>query len=476
MRLLSSFWVRFCLLFLLGLLLFLGFNQWKRSAALAPLLQPLPQDPLIQVYFNHSQASVYMEPYRQKQRLGDDLEQMIIDTIQSAQSSIDIAIHELHLPRIAAALRERHQAGVRVRVIMEHDYNRPLSRLTPQEAGQLDERDRNKYLEFVQLADQNQDGHVDQAEAEKADAVLILQTAQVPLIDDTADGSAGSALMHHKFVVIDGQLVITGSSNFSMSDVHGDFLSPTTEGNANHLLRINNSALAQIYTQEFNLMWGDGPGGNLDSKFGLQKSYRPPQRITLAPGSTITVQFSPTSPSQSWWESVNGLIGAVLNVATRTADMALFVFSDQGLSDVLDYRHQQGVQVRTLIDPGFAYRNYSEGLDLMGVALADERCRYEQGNQPWGMAIATVGIPQLPEGDKLHHKFGVVDNRLVITGSQNWTNAANEANDENLLVIDNPTVAAHFQREFERLYTGAILGVPTWLHKKIQDQQTKCQS
>ncbi|MBD3882457.1 hypothetical protein IFO70_11865 [Phormidium tenue FACHB-886] len=110
----------------------------------------------------------------------------------------------------------------------------------------------------------------------------------------------------------------------------------------------------------------------------------------------------------------------------------------------------------------------------MGVALAGDRCRFEADNQPWRRPLTTVGIPSLPEGDLLHHKVGIIDGRVVITGSQNWSDAANESNDENLLVIDNPTVAAHFQREFERLYAGATLGIPDFLQKKIVQQQKRC--
>jgi phosphatidylserine/phosphatidylglycerophosphate/cardiolipin synthase-like enzyme len=451
-----------------------GISLWKRTEAVTPILEPLPQDPFIQVYFNQSQASVYTEPYRHKTRFGDDLEQTIVDTIHSAQSSVDIAIHELHLPKVAEALKERHQAGVRVRVILEHDYSRPWSSINSEDVTQSEERDRNKYLEFVQLADQNRDGRVDPAEAATADSVLILQQAQIPLIDDTEDGSKGSGLMHHKFVVVDGETVLTGSVNYSISEVHGDFLSPESLGNANHLLKITSAALAQFYTEEFNLMWGDGPGGRQDSLFGLQKSYRASSAIAISPGSTITVQFSPTSPSRPWQQSVNGLIGNALNRATRAVDMALFVFSDQFLSNILAVRHQQGIQVRALIDPQFIYRDYSEALDMMGIALPNRQCRYEEGNQPWSMAIATVGMPQLPEGDILHHKFAVLDHQTVVTGSQNWSAAANNDNDENLLVIDNPTVAAHFQREFERLYNGATLGIPSWLSAKAQEEATRC--
>ncbi|NJO76080.1 MAG: DUF1669 domain-containing protein, partial [Leptolyngbyaceae cyanobacterium RM1_406_9] len=311
-------------------------------------------------------------------------------------------------------------------------------------------------------------------EINQRDALVILQQSQIPVIDDTADGSKGSDLMHHKFLVIDRRLVIVTSANLTTSDVHGDFLSPESRGNANNLVKIDSPELAQLYTREFDLMWGDGPGGALNSNFGLQKSPRPAQTVTLAPGSTVTVQFSPTSTSLPWQQSTGGLASRALSIATRTVDAALFVFSDQNLSNVLQTRYQRGVQVRALIDSGFIYRDYSEALDMMGVAMQNRRCRYEEGNQPWSGAIATVGTPNLAEGDLLHHKFSVVDEHLVITGSQNWSAAANHSNDENLLVIDNPTVAAHFHREFERLYEGASLGLPTFVQQKIREERTRC--
>jgi phosphatidylserine/phosphatidylglycerophosphate/cardiolipin synthase-like enzyme len=136
----------------------------------------------------------------------------------------------------------------------------------------------------------------------------------------------------------------------------------------------------------------------------------------------------------------------------------------------LETDHQQGVQVRALIDPSFAYRPYSEGLDMMGVSLGNN-CKYEADNHPWQQTIATVGVPQLLKGDLLHHKFGVIDQQTVITGSHNWSEAANSGNDETVLVIQNSTVAAHYQREFERLYANARLGLPDSLQKKIQLQK-----
>ena len=82
----------------------------------------------------------------------------------------------------------------------------------------------------------------------------------------------------------------------------------------------------------------------------------------------------------------------------------------------------------------------------------------------------------MPRGDKLHHKFAVIDNRTVITGSFNWSASAAHRNDETLLVIDSPQLAAHFSREMDRLWESAQLGITPRLKKKLQQAQRRCGS
>lgn len=52
---------------------------------------------------------------------------------------------------------------------------------------------------------------------------------------------------------------------------------------------------------------------------------------------------------------------------------------------------------------------------------------------------------------KMHHKFTVVDRRLVLTGSYNYTSTATEANRENMVAIESRAVAASFAAEFASL-------------------------
>ncbi|MCL2924597.1 MAG: DUF655 domain-containing protein [Trichodesmium sp. MAG_R04] len=465
----SSIQLRFSyfLLFTLGLTACLN-----KSQQLISPLSPLQQDPLIKSYFNQSQASSYTEVLRQKTRLGDNLEEIIVNTIADANSTVYLAVQELRLPAIAQALAERYKAGVKVRVIIENIYNRPWKSLSPSEVAQLPQQERDRYNEFYNLIDYNIDGDISQDEINMRDALIILSNAGVPLIDDTADGSKGSGLMHHKFVIVDGKTIIVTSANFTTSGIHGDFSEPLSRGNANNLLKIESFELAKLFTKEFNILWGDGPGGKPDSKFGLNKPFRGTRQV-LVGNTKIAVQFSPTSNSQSWQESVNGLINKTLEKAQTSINLSLFVFSEQLLVNTLENKSLQGVLIKGLIDPGFAYRYYSEGLDMMGIALAN-KCKYETNNRIWKKPISTVGLPNLPPGDRLHHKFGIIDNLIVITGSQNWTKAANKNNDETLLVIESSTVAAHFDREFQRLYRTATMGIPSWLMKKVDQQQQEC--
>ncbi len=435
-------------------------------------LQPLPQDPLIQVYFNHSQTSEYQEPYRHQKRLGDDLEKQIVDTITVAKSSVDVAVQEFRLPKVAQILADKQKAGIKVRVIVENTYNRPWSSFSLREVAKFKPRERGKYKEYFDFVDINKDKNLSNDEIKQRDALIILNNAKVPKLDDTFDGSRGSDLMHHKFVIVDNRFVIVTSANFTTSDIHGDFDNPKTTGNANNLLKIDSPEVATVFAEEFNLMWGNGLQKNQNQKFGIKKPIRPPKIIKLG-DSKITIHFSPTSPTQPWINSSNGLINQTLETASKSVDMALFVFSEQRFANVLNIRHQQNVKIRAILEKSFAYRPYSEGLDLMGLAISD-KCRYEVDNKPWQNPITTVAVTTLPKGDLLHHKFGVIDKQIVITGSHNWSESANFGNDETVVVVDNPLIAAHYTREFERLYQNSQPGLPQKYQQKIAAQQKQC--
>jgi phosphatidylserine/phosphatidylglycerophosphate/cardiolipin synthase-like enzyme len=417
-----------------------------------PTPGPLPAG--IELVFNHNPLQHYRSPISGQWRAGDDLEAFILRGINSAQREILVAVQELSLPKVAEALARRQSEGITVRVILENNYSKPWSQ---EHAADLSPHQRLRNTQLQKLG--------------WGDAVAIIQQAHVPMIDDTADGSKGSGLMHHKFMVIDRREVITGSANFTPSCVHGDPDDPTTLGNVNHLLRFQSPALAELFAAEFNRMWGDGPGGAADSQFGLGKQEGPLQVVQIGE-TTIGVLFAP-HPRR---DDNNGLavIDNLLSETHRSLDMALFVLSEQRLADTMASLQQQGVKIRLLADPGFANRSFSEVLDLLGTVLPDRRCMLEAGNKPWQQPLAGVGTPRLPRGDKLHHKLAIIDDERVISGSFNWSPSASFQNDETLLVIDSPLLARHFKAEIDQLWKTAELGISPRLARKQLRLQQKC--
>jgi phosphatidylserine/phosphatidylglycerophosphate/cardiolipin synthase-like enzyme len=65
---------------------------------------------------------------------------------------------------------------------------------------------------------------------------------------------------------------------------------------------------------------------------------------------------------------------------------------------------------------------------------------------------AKVPVRQDGNPSFLHHKLIIVDNRIVITGSLNYSTNADTSNDENAIVIDNPNIASLYLQEFERVW------------------------
>ena len=445
-----------------------GCSQAGRIIGQPPEALPLP--PGFAVAFNHRADHHYQSPISRRERAGDDLEAMLLAAIHSAKRDVLVAVQELSLPRVAEALVAKQRQGLLVRVVLENTYSTPWS---DEHAADLSPTLRLRRQQLMALADQDHNGVLSQSEIERGDAVAILRRGGVPVIDDREDGSAGSGLMHAKFLVVDRQLVVTGSANFTPSCIHGDPGDPRTRGNANHLLRIDSPALAKRFVGEFNRFWGDGPGGSSDSQFGLPKQQGGVESVMVGP-TKVRLLFTPQRRS----DPHNGLnlLAQVLSSSKRRLDMALFVFSAQNLADTMGQLKARGVQIRLLADPGFANRPFSEVLDLLGLALPDRHCKLEAGNRPLASPMEGVATPRLARGDKLHHKVAVIDNRTVITGSFNWSPSAAHQNDEVLMIIDSPLLAAHFTREIDRLWAGAELGLNQRLQRKLDRDRQRCGS
>jgi phosphatidylserine/phosphatidylglycerophosphate/cardiolipin synthase-like enzyme len=81
------------------------------------------------------------------------------------------------------------------------------------------------------------------------------------------------------------------------------------------------------------------------------------------------------------------------------------------------------------------------------------------------LTLKNAGVDVLLKGANirglLHHKYAVIDadnpsdENMVVTGSHNWSSAAETANDENTLILHSKRVANLYLQEFKQRYVDA---------------------
>lgn len=161
------------------------------------------------------------------------MEQALLDRINGATTSIDLAIYDFSRVSVRDTLIAAHNRGVTVRVVTDNDaYN---------------DADYNVHY-------------------------AALEAAGIPVIND-----ARSSTMHNKFFVIDGEMVWTGSTNISDNGF---------SYNHNNSLVFTSTLLADIYTIEFEEMFVEG-------KFGTAKTDNTSHTLDYN-GIPVEIYFSPT--------------------------------------------------------------------------------------------------------------------------------------------------------------------------------------
>ena len=128
--------------------------------------------------------------------------ELVVRTIESARKSIRVAAYSFTSKPISLALLEAHKRGVDVQMVV--DRSNATARYT---------------------------------------AATFLANQGVPVRVDYR-----YAIMHDKFVVVDGETVETGSFNFT---------SAAEERNAENVIVLRDPALAQRYGQEWDRLWAE---------------------------------------------------------------------------------------------------------------------------------------------------------------------------------------------------------------------------
>lgn len=239
----------------------------------------------------------------------------------------------------------------------------------------------------------------------------------IPVLERNA--GVTSNVMHNKFVIIDQTWLLTGSMNFNDGAIFNDY---------NNLVLIYNPAMCGNYTTEFQEMWGStGPMYNTaTSKFGPDKTDNTLHSLSVG-GVTVESYFSPTD------QTTSHIIEAI-DAADYTLDIALFTFINNDLSDAVIAAHDRGVLVRCIIEnSGYIGSEYNNLLSA-GIEV------FSHAGEPYDF----------------HHKYCIIDAKhtdsdpVVVTGSHNWTNSAEDEYDENTLIIHDPLIAWQYTEEFSQ--------------------------
>ena len=218
-----------------------------------------------------------------------------------------------------------------------------------------------------------------------------------------------SALMHNKFWIFDGQIVWTGSTNITENGIFKQ---------DNNTIVIQSPQLAAIYEREFDEMW--------NGEFGPRSTSQLDQQSVVVNGSPIQVVFTSEDPA------IADSIIPVVNSATRSIRFLAFSYTDFPLAEAMIKRAQAGVNVAGVFE--------KVGSDTDAAELKTLYC-------------AQIPVRQDGNGSFMHNKVIVVDERFVITGSLNFSTNAEESNDENVIIIDNPDIAKLYMQDFERVWS-----------------------
>lgn len=238
-----------------------------------------------------------------------------------------------------------------------------------------------------------------------------------------------TGIMHNKFAIFDARdgnpandWLWLGSWNWTSTELNWQ----------NNVIEINDLSLAVNYTTEFEEMWGsdtDTPD-SANAKFGKYKTDNTTHSFTID-GIEIESYFSPSDQTES--HIVNSILTADTSVY-----FALLAFTSDPISEAIQARHNN------------YFMNDGRGL------ISDAN---NQGSEFENLLkVFPNEILDHDGGEKLHHKFGIVDasnissNPQVITGSHNWSRSANEKNDENTLIFHDLYIANQFMQAFKALY------------------------
>lgn len=136
---------------------------------------------------------------------------------------------------------------------------------------------------------------------------------------------------------------------------------------------------------------------------------------------------------KSYFKGIRKVLLSELESATEKIVVAVYWFTNHDLFKKINEKLEKGVQVEIIIHNDYI-NNRVTGLNFQKFI--------DKGGEFYFSAMS----------NPMHNKFCVIDNKVLINGSYNWTYYAEDRNSENILLIkEEKDVINSFVEEFEKL-------------------------
>ena len=255
------------------------------------------------------------------------------------------------------------------------------------------------------------------------DNAIIVNLSSEHNSDKTISSTLSNMLMHNKFIIFDKTTVYTGSMNLSSTGTSGY--------DVNSIIVINSKEIADLYTKEFDQM--------LAGKFHTEKSKLNTNHRFKLGNSEVEIYFSPKDkPSLR-------IIELIKNSKTYIY-IPTFLITHKDIATELINAHNRGVDVRVIIDAN---------------SVTTKNTKHAQLRKS-GILLKTENY-----AGKLHAKTMIIDDRYLISGSMNFSNSGDNKNDENVVIINDNTIAKSHRNFFLYLWT---LIPNKYLHKNAKPE------
>ncbi|MBI3565479.1 MAG: hypothetical protein HY079_09815 [Elusimicrobia bacterium] len=338
----------------------------------------------------------------------DRVPDALVAAIDATRSTLRLALYDLNLAGVADAIVRAERRGVDVKLLYDQGHAAGAGAVPTPGAG-------------------SQPGA---AAGPSGPSAQFTQVVAAGVETRLLKGGGSYGIMHDKIMVCDGELVETGSFNWTNAADGTNF--------ENALFR-DDPSLAALYAAAFDWMWAYGrPLGAGSSGDG---PFAPPP-ADPSPSARYKGQPWPRASFSPGGGTEARLVSAI-GRATGTLDVAIFSFYSQALADAVVAAKGRGVAVRVVADVSQARRSpqvaqlVSAGVDL----------RLSGGRGAGGRGV-------------LHHKFALLDRELLATGSYNFSANAENNNFENQFYSDDAGDLSAYQAEFEAVWAQAHAPAP----------------